>query len=231
MTEADRPAPAPLFNETYYAANYGDYDKQNPPRKSRHYARWIEAHLGTGVPRRIHDVGCGPGLFLARLGHDWEVFGSDPSQYAVGVASRRVPRGTFRVGSATDGAASTDPVFAGPFGVVTAFDVLEHVPDLEAAAAAVRRQLVEGGLFLFVVPVYDGPAGPLVRLLDRDPTHVHKWPRRRWLQWAETHFELVDWGGTIRYLLPVVRWYVHLPAPWLRRYTPAITVICRRRAT
>ena len=225
--ETDRSAP--VFDSAYYAANYPDYDRQNPPRKLRHYARLVESHVAPGAPRRIHDMGCGFGRFLACLEASWEICGSDPSEFAIGIARKEIARGSFQVGTATGGAPGTRAVFPGRFGVVTAFDVLEHVPDLEAAAAAVKAQLVAEGLFLFVVPVYDGPCGPIVHWLDRDPTHVHKWPRRRWLDWAGTHFQMVEWIGALRYLLPVLKYYVHVPTSRLRRYTPAITVICRNK--
>lgn len=218
---------APVFDAAYYETYYRNYRKQNPPRKLRHYARIIDRHLPSDAPRRIHDVGCGFGLFLGSLDETWEICGSDPSEHAIGRARETVPRGRFAVGTATDGAADTEPAFEGPFGVVTALDVLEHVPKLDRAAEAIRRQLADGGLLLFVVPVYDGPLGPVVHLLDRDPTHVHKWPRRRWLDWAAREFELIDWSGALRYFLPVVKYYVYAPTRRLRRFTPAIAVVCR----
>lgn len=213
----------------YYATNYRDYQKQNPPRKLLYYAELVERHVAPDAPRRIHDLGCGFGKFLSGLAEDWEVCGSDPNRFAIGMAEKEVPRGSFRVGSATDGAAGTEPVFPGRFGVVTALDALEHVADLDAAAAAVKRQLAKRGLFLFVVPVYDGLCGPIIRFLDRDPTHVHKWPRRRWIEWAGDHFELLQWSGTFRYLLPMFGYYTHLSTKRFRNHAPAITVVCRKK--
>src|SRR5262249_18396627 len=156
---------------------------------------------------------CAFGTFLRSLGPGWEVCGSDPSAFAIARARELCPDGDFRVGSATDGApeGGADPLFPGRFGVVTAFDVVQHVPALDGVASSVNAQLADGGLFVFVVPVYDGLSGPVIRALDRDPTHVHKWPRRRWLAWAGRHFGLLDWSGTLRYLLPGVKYYVHLP--------------------
>ncbi|MBM4042515.1 MAG: class I SAM-dependent methyltransferase, partial [Planctomycetes bacterium] len=180
-------------------------------------------HLAPGLPRRIHDLGCGFGDFLATLDPSWEICGSDVSEFAIAQAVRRHPRGAFKVASATDRA-----VFPGPFGVVTAFDVLEHVVDLDAVAASVNEQLAPGGAFLFVVPVYDGLSGPIIRALDRDPTHVHKWPRRRWLDWAAAHFQVVEWLGAVRYLFPLLG-YFHVTTRLFRRHTPAILVACRKR--
>ncbi|MBM4031247.1 MAG: class I SAM-dependent methyltransferase [Planctomycetes bacterium] len=210
------------FDAHYYRSAYRDYARQNPPRKLRFYARMVERHLAPGLPRRIHDLGCGFGDFLAALDESWEVCGSDVSEFAIAQAAARHPRGAFKAASATDPAP-----FAGTFGVVTAFDLLEHVPDLDAAAAAVTAQLAPGGSFIFVVPVYDGLSGPLIRALDRDSTHLHKWPRRSWLDWASTHFEVLDWVGMVRYLFPALG-YLHIVTRLFRRHTPAILVACRR---
>ena len=211
------------FDADYYRTYYREYTRQNPPRKLRFYARRVEQHLAPGLPRRIHDLGCGFGDFLATLGPEWQVCGSDVSEFAITQAAQRHPRAAFKVASATDRA-----VFPDPFGVVTAFDVLEHVADLGAVAAAVNEQLAPGGAFLFVVPVYDGLSGPIIRALDRDPTHIHKWPRRRWLDWAAAHFEVREWLGAVRYLFPLLG-YLHVTTRLLRRHTPAILVACRKR--
>ena len=87
---------------------------------------------------------------------------------------------------------------------------------------------MDRGCFVFTVPVYDGLSGPMVRLLDRDATHLHKWPRRRWLDWAESHFSVIEWKGIFRYLLPG-GYYLHLVVQGLRRHAPAIIVVARKR--
>lgn len=219
---ANAPSPS-AFDAAYYRRAYRDYARQNPPRKLRFYAAMAERHLAPGLPRRIHDIGCGFGGFLATLAEAWEICGSDISSFAVEQAVRRVPRGAFEAATATDPAP-----FPGTFGIVTAFDVLEHVADLDAVAAAVNAQLAPGGAFLFVVPVYDGLSGPIIRALDRDATHVHKWPRRRWLQWAEAHWHLVEWLGLVRYLVPLLG-YLHWPTRRLRHHAPAILAACRKK--
>jgi SAM-dependent methyltransferase len=211
------------FDADYFKTHYRDYVAQNPPRRLGFYAATLERHLASGVPRRIHDIGCAFGRFLGALDPRWQIYGSDVSEFAVAEAARSHPRGTFKVAAATDG-----DVFGRRFGAVTAFDVLEHMPDPDAVARAVTAQLVDRGSFVFVVPVYDGLSGPLIRRLDRDPTHLHKWPRQRWLDWASRHFALVEWQGILRYLLPM-RYYLHVTTRRFRRHTPAIIVVCRKR--
>jgi SAM-dependent methyltransferase len=119
--------------------------------------------------------------------------------------------------------------FPGPFDIITAFDVIEHIPSLDTVASAVRSLLAPEGHFVIVVPVYDGVTGPLIRALDKDETHVHKRSRDFWLGWIRENFVLVQWWGIYRYLVPGLG-YVHVPTRVWRRFTPAIAVIARRRA-
>jgi SAM-dependent methyltransferase len=211
-----------LFDASYFQTNYPDYSAQNPARKMRFYANVIERYLVSGTPRRVCDLGCAFGRFLGWLDTEWQIFGIDISGFAVAEAARNNPRGVFKVASAD---AAT--IFGETFGVVTAFDVLEHVPDLEAVAKSVKQVLVDSGLFVFVVPVYDGLSGPVIRRLDRDPTHIRKWPRSQWIDWAGSHFSVMAWTGILRYLLPG-GYYLHMVTRVLREHTPAIIAVCRK---
>ena len=209
--------------EEYYQQNYRSYDRQNPDHKLAYYRERIERYRDRALPMRIHDLGCGPGNFLAGLNPDWSVFGSDINTFAIERAQQRMTGGRFALGSG-----AVDVLFDETFSVVTAFDVLEHVPSIEEAGSTIARQLLPGGLFLFVVPVYDGLSGPVIALLDRDPTHVHKRARQFWIDWACRHFTLLAWEGVLRYLLPG-GYYLHLVTSTMRGHTPAICVACRSR--
>jgi SAM-dependent methyltransferase len=210
---------APL---SYFDRAYRDYEAQNPPRKTDHYLDQVEALVTPGRHDML-DVGCGLGSFLRRATErlpEWGLSGSDIELSAVETTQQLVPAATIVRASATE-----SPFPAGSFDVITAWDVIEHVPDRDAVAASVSQMLRPGGLFLFVVPVYDGILGPVIRRLDRDPTHVHKEGRRFWLDWASTSFEVLEWHGMFRYLLG--RYYVHIPTRRLRSNATAILVVCR----
>lgn len=210
------------FEEPYFRENYGDYTLHNPPRKIDFYRALAEQSV-PGIERpRVLEVGCAFGLFLSALGPRWERYGSDLSAYAIEHARRSVPEARFVQ------AGAADRPFEGSFDLIAAFDVLEHVPDLEAVARTARASLRPNGRLLFVVPVYDGPTGPIVRLLDRDPTHVHKGSRAFWLDWTARFFHLDAWWGISRYLLPG-GYYLHWPTQRLRRFTPAIAILAHQR--
>jgi SAM-dependent methyltransferase len=211
----------PRYGADYFEKVYRDYAAQNPKRKLAFYAALVRAAAGNATSPRLLEIGCGPGFFLEAAGAGWDRFGTDVSEWAVGEARRRVPEATIAVAPA-----EAIP-FAGAFRAVAAFDVLEHLENPEAAVASVASKLEPGGALVFVVPVYDGPLGPVVRYLDRDPTHVQKRSRHFWLSLAGRHFSVESWRGVFRYLPPWRR-YMHFPTRSLRRFAPAIAVTCRK---
>ncbi|HKO22883.1 MAG TPA: class I SAM-dependent methyltransferase [Candidatus Eisenbacteria bacterium] len=211
------------FEQGYYDSVYPNYARQNPPKKLRFYREMVERVAPVRAPVRVLDIGCAFGAFLSALDPRWERYGTDVSRYAVEKATAALPDVRFA-------RADIDAIpFPGPFDVVTSFDVIEHIPSLDAVASAVESRLASGGHFVFVVPVYDGVTGPLIHLLDKDETHVHKRSRDFWLEWAGERFALVAWCGIFRYLIPGLG-YAHIPTRRLRRFTPAIAVTARRKA-
>ncbi len=208
------------FDRSYFETQYASYERQNPPRKMAFYRRLAEAAAAECEHPRILDIGCAFGFFLSSLGSRWERFGIDASEYAITRARERVPGVRFAVTT------SPELVFPGPFDVITAFDVLEHVPAPDETMERIAVALQPRAGFAFVVPVYDGLTGPAIRFLDRDPTHLHKRERDFWLEMAGTRFHIVDWWGICRYLLPG-GFYCHLVTKSFRRHAPAIACLAR----
>lgn len=206
----------------YYEANYPDYARQNPPRKIEFYLSLVRSWAPP--PARLHEIGVGLGAFLQRASGEYHCSGSDVNAFGVEAARRRAPGTDVQRGSC-----ERIPVEP-PVDVVVAFDVLEHLPDLDQALTLVGQRLAAShGVLVGVVPVYDGPLGWLVRLLDRDPTHVSKWPRDAWIRTLERHgFDIVASGGILRRLV-FGRWYLHLTRPaWLwRRGGSALWFVAR----
>jgi SAM-dependent methyltransferase len=207
---------------TYFDKAYRDYRAQNPPRKLDHYLDEIESRVAPGA-MDVLDIGCGLGAFLKRASErfpDWRLYGTDVEPSAISTTTRLVPTATVSHSSATD-----TPYPDDSFDIITAWDVIEHVPDLERVAVSISRMLKPQGLLVFVVPVYDGLVGPAIRRLDKDPTHLHKEPRDAWLQWAKEHFDSIEWHGLARFLFG--KSYFHASTTRFRRHTPAILVAGR----
>jgi SAM-dependent methyltransferase len=209
------------FGQEYFERIYRRYEAQNPLYKLAFYQRLVSHWAPACVQPRILDMGCAFGTFLACLDSRWSKYGVDISDYAIAIAREKAPEAAFAE------AGCTESPFKGPFEAIVSFDVLEHVPDLEPVAAYVCEALAPEGVFVFVVPVYDGPLGWLVNLLDPDPTHIHKRSRKFWLSWAGKHFQVEEWRGIFRYLLPHGP-YVNWPTRWWRYQAPAIAVVARK---
>lgn len=206
------------FEQEYYENSYRDYALQNPPRKLKFYRKVLE-RAATGIERpRVLEIGCAFGKVLSDLDPNWERCGLDISDYAIAQARESLPDVKFCVSSATE------IPFEEMFDIIAAFDLCEHVPDLAALRSAILSRLKPSGKLFFVVPVYDGITGPLIRRLDKDPTHVHKQSRRFWLDWASSGLRVVEWWGIYRYLLPT-GFYVHMPTRAFRMHTAAIAVL------
>ena len=219
MTTIDRPP-------DYFDSQYRDYEKQSPARKLDHYLDVVDSHIGRSQQVSLLDLGCGLGAFLERAHRrhpDWALFAIDAEPRGVAKTAERVPSATVKLYSA-DHQSFPDK----SMDVVTAWDVIEHVDSLDKVAESVTMMLKPDGLFCFVVPVYDGPLGPLVRALDSDPTHIHQTGRDHWQAWADSHFEILEWHGIFRYLV-AGRYYVHVPVRTLRGVATAILIVCRRR--
>jgi SAM-dependent methyltransferase len=220
-----------MYGEAYYTTTYRDYARQNPPHKLAFYRSIVEGHMPSRRPARVLDIGCGLGSFIACLRDsdlDRKQFilaGMDVSEFAVAVNKAKYPEETFTVCSADEIAS-----LGQTFDAVTAFDVLEHLQHPDRAADAIASSLADDGTFIFVVPVYDGPLGPLVKLLDKDESHVQLRSRHWWLDWTNSHFDVTGWLGIFRILTPWSQ-YIHMPTTALRRVAPAILITAGKRTT
>lgn len=103
-----------------------------------------------GTTARILDVGCGTGGMLQMLAEFGRAEGLDSSAQGLALCRDRLgPEVQLHLGQLPDG------IPAGrTYNLVTAFDVLEHIPDVVEALVAVRRALAPGGTLVCTVPAY-----------------------------------------------------------------------------
>lgn len=87
----------------------------------------------------------------------------------------------------------------GPYDVIVAFDVLEHLADDRAAAAWVASLLGEGGVFVATVPAYQWLFGDHDRALD----HFRRYTRSRLVAALSPDLEVRQAGYFVSLLLPL----------------------------
>jgi SAM-dependent methyltransferase len=97
-------------------------------------------------PLRILEVGCGTGSNIAMLQGFGTVDAIEPDDHARAFASKRTGL-TIKGGYLPD-----VPLQDGYYDLIVLLDVLEHIPDDQAALAALRPKLAPGGRLLLAVP-------------------------------------------------------------------------------
>ena len=213
---------ARTFDEAYFtsASNYaGKYDAYNPPHKIVGYLREIRHLRPQGT---LLDVGCAFGRLLRSAREYYTCEGVDISAYALGRARQKAPDIPLYHSSIQEFQPGRT------YDVVTCFDVLEHVPDLDQALVRLRSLIAPGGILAMAVPVYDSPLGWLFGLIDRDPTHVHRFTREDWLRRVgAAKLDPIVFKGILRAPLP--GYFVHAISPVFRYLSSAIFVVCRVR--
>jgi len=191
--------------EVYFRGNYPNYELQTSQRKLGFYMNLLRKWIPKGKP--IFELGVGMGHFLKTAVSEYECGGCDINEFGLNVARSKVPNANILPGSY-----ECIPMEPPPFAVV-AWDVLEHIPELDTALSVIYSRISKGGFLIGVVPVYDGPLGWLVQCLDRDSSHVSKLSRREWLNKLKKYnFNVVESGGIIRKLI-WNRCYLHIIRP------------------
>jgi SAM-dependent methyltransferase len=152
MTFAGR-VPTDAELEAYYA-DYG-HAWEDSPITRRRYDELLASFAAHRSTNRLLDVGCGAGYFLeAAQTRGWEAHGTELSERAMEITAAK----GLRVASATE-----DPFEPGSFDVITAFEVVEHVRDPGAEAAALARWLRPGGLLYVTTPNFNAASRRILR--------------------------------------------------------------------
>jgi 2-polyprenyl-3-methyl-5-hydroxy-6-metoxy-1,4-benzoquinol methylase len=166
------------YDETFYQGYGGRLNQYWWAR--RFYANLIKRHRRSG---RLLEIGCGLGHVLMRLEDRFETYGIDVSDYAIERARLNSPRSVLRVATAEEVGS-----LPGPFDVIAAFHVVEHLVDPGAVLAECARVTRPGGLLVLATP---NPEAPFARrkgsrwYAARDPTHVSLMAPRDWMALVE----------------------------------------------
>lgn len=150
-----------FYTEQYYKGDisgYKDYEAFSE-EYAPHWIRRLDLMATVQTGRRVLDVGCATGAFLALAReHGWETSGIELSEWA---AARARDKGL----NVLQGSLPDDRLPGEAYDVVTIFDCIEHVFDPEAVLRDIRRVIApEGNLIL--------TTGALVH---EDPDLVSQW--------------------------------------------------------
>jgi SAM-dependent methyltransferase len=116
--------------------------------RRRCIAAVIDAHVRQKEGLRILDVGCGTGGMFPMLGRYGRVAGAEFSADARERAKRRFPE------VPVSECALPDRLPDGPFDLICAFDVIEHLDAPVESIRALGERLAPGGQLLVTVPAF-----------------------------------------------------------------------------
>ena len=169
-----REVPPALYDQAYEdLAFYQEYFAQARQSPGRRHIAWAWRHFFRMVPGhgRILDIGCATGTFMsAARERGWEPAGVDVSPAATRVAAE-LTGGEVHVGT-VEACRFAD----GTFDAVTAWEVLEHVPDPLGFVSEICRILKPGGSFALSTPNWRSPWERATTDVNRRPPfHLTYW--------------------------------------------------------
>lgn len=176
-----------LFEDDYFSGKTSNYlfGYHILDHKIGWYSR-IKKILKYKKSGKLLDFGCAYGYLLKYARKYFDVYGFDISHHAITIAKNVV--GPERV---KEWDISCGIPFDFKFDVVTAFDVLEHVPDQQKVLEDIYNSMNHGG-FLFIEMPLKCDKNPN-RLKDKDVTHIHVPTYNEVISSIKkTRFEIVD---------------------------------------
>jgi 2-polyprenyl-3-methyl-5-hydroxy-6-metoxy-1,4-benzoquinol methylase len=190
---------------------YDKYGSSNPAvrRMMAGFERTLEELLGAAKPKSLLDVGCGEGVLV----HKWarelsqaRVVGIDLEEPSIqaGWEERKAPNLEYKVMRAEN-----LPFADGEFDLVTAIEVLEHVPDPEHTLSEMARC----GQSHMLVSV---PREPLWRMLNmargaywsqlgNTPGHLNHWSKRSFGELLSRYGDVTETRSPFPWTMLLVR--------------------------
>jgi len=173
---------------------YDKYTATNPIERQlmAGFLGALDRCLPEVAPARVLEVGMGEGEIAARVRHRY------PGASLVGVDLPDAELASAWRGHHLDGAFADIVDLPFPslsFDLVLAIEVLEHVPDAEAALAELAR--VGRGTFVVSVPrepiwrIANMARGKYIGDLGNTPGHIQHWSHRSFRRLVGSHFDIV----------------------------------------
>lgn len=190
---------------------YDKYGSTNPVvrRLMSNFERTLGELFTQANPSSVLDVGCGEGV----LTHQWAValgdkrivgIDLDDAKLQAEQATRQAPNLEYRVM-----AAEHMPFAENEFGMASAIEVLEHVPDPAHTVAEMAR-VARDHLLVSVPrePLWRGlnmARGAYLKDLGNTPGHVNHWSKRSFVKLLAQHGEVVEARSPFPWTMLLVR--------------------------
>lgn len=190
---------------------YDKYGSTNPVvrRLMSNFERTLGELFLQASPSSVLDVGCGEGV----LTHQWALALGDKRIVGIDLddpkllaeqATRTAPNLEYRVMKAENMPFSDDE-----FGLASAIEVLEHVPDPAHTVAEMAR-VAKDHLLVSVPrePLWRGlnlARGAYVKDLGNTPGHVNHWSKRSFVKLLSQHGEVVEARSPFPWTMLLVR--------------------------
>lgn len=151
-------------------------------------------------PKTLLDLGCLDGSFALTVAkhHGCEVTGIDLTQDGIDIARRRAAEhglpATFHQGAIEDVMPTLEPH---SFDVVTWFEIIEHVKDVQAVIKAIDRLVKPGGSILVSTPDFESPL--YGKDDEQNKCHIRLYTT------AEEDYEAVNKYGNVRKATSIIK--------------------------
>jgi len=191
---------------------YDKYGSSNPlvRRLMSGFERSLDELLDRAAPASLLDVGCGEGVLVhrwaLRLGEEVRVVGIDLQEESLqaGWSARRAPNLEYRTVDA-----SGLPFATGEFDLVSAIEVLEHVPRPERTLAEMAR-CARRHLLVSVPrePLWRGlnlARGAYVTQLGNTPGHLNHFSKRSFQRLLSGYGDAVEVRSPLPWTMLLVR--------------------------
>lgn len=155
----------PKFYDEGWGSGWDDMKIYGPT--ARHTRRFIFQLLSRIDFKTVLDAGCGTGILLSQIKEKYPTIrptGSEYSPQGLEFARKRLPDADFHVLDLSK------ENLGKKFDLITCIDVLEHIPDDQAALK--NLLVMTGGYLLLSVPL-----GPLIQVEAERMGHVHGYSR------------------------------------------------------
>lgn len=161
--------------------------------RSRLFKSIVERHLSTTGKTKFLEIGCGTGDFICQIAdnENLEITGSEIYLKGLGYAKKNLPSVDFVQFDVTQGKIGE------LFHIISAFDVIEHIDNDDAALSNISQMLNKDGVLIISVPQHMF----LWSRLDEIVKHKRRYSRRELVAKLKANDFDVDYATSFLFTL------------------------------